>query len=167
MPWQNCPERIFLSTLNCFQFDKARRVGVFPVGARINHSCQPNSDLRKAKEGITTCVAIKEMSAGEEMTYSYRFAFEGATTEERQQDLDFNCKCNVCTLSPQLRLLSDMRRRLIRGLQVLSGVFGDGKYSAVIIDPVSGNAEKCSKSLSRQNSSTNFSSCCFSNRRGC
>lgn len=76
------------------------------------------------------------MSAGEEITYSYRFAFNGATTEERQQALAFDPKCNVCTLSLQMRLFSDMRRRLIRGLQILSRVFGDGKYSAVIIDPV-------------------------------
>lgn len=132
-----CPELILVSKSITWQVsDNPRCEGIFPIGKRINHSCRPNSEMREA-EGSITCTAIKDISVGEEITYSYLQDYEGLTSEERQQALGFNCKCSVCTKNPRGRLLSDMRRRLIRGIQILFGIdFGNGKYNTVVINPV-------------------------------
>ncbi|KAG9233747.1 hypothetical protein BJ875DRAFT_511371 [Amylocarpus encephaloides] len=60
-----------------------------------------------------------DIFAGEEITFCYYTDFECRTRHERHQALLFVCHCRTCLPETTFQQLSDMRRRLIRGLQYL------------------------------------------------
>ncbi|CAG8974815.1 hypothetical protein HYALB_00000429 [Hymenoscyphus albidus] len=100
--------------------------GVFELTSRINHSCQPN-----AYHGWNplleehTVYAIRQISAGEEITLAYHY---GGPSEYRKEILKerfgFDCTCSICTLPPSEQKASDDRHVLA---QTLDAQIGDAK----------------------------------------
>lgn len=92
--------------------------GVFPLAARINHSCRPNvAQTWNTEINQLTIHAIRDIQAGEELCDSYVLLLED--TETRQAGLDaygFVCACEVCGGSEEERRLSDEKRLLIKRL---------------------------------------------------
>lgn len=88
---------------------------------RLNHSCLPNTKIPTDNIDVTSLqsFATREIVPDEEITFSYEGDFECRTREERHRELRFTCHCEVCHLGTYFQRLSDMRRRLIRGLQYL------------------------------------------------
>ncbi|KAI1112843.1 hypothetical protein F5Y14DRAFT_420475 [Nemania sp. NC0429] len=95
--------------------------GLFVLQSRFNHSCAPNSKIPIGSTGAASlqCFATKAIETGQEITFCYQSDLQCMTREERHRELRFTCSCEVCQLEPTLQRLSDMRRRLIRGLQYL------------------------------------------------
>lgn len=73
---------------------------LFPVTARINHSCCPNSRSRQTTDGYKVVTAMRDIEKGEEVLLKYldhvRFSREGwqATT---QRTWGFVCDCDGCS----------------------------------------------------------------------
>lgn len=119
--------------------NKAPAHGLFPLHSRFNHSCLPNSKIPTNNGEIISAFATQDIGAGEEITICYNTDFEGRTRHERHQALRFACNCRACLLGTPFQQLSDLRRRLIRGLQYLTlGVDLDGKrqssHAPIIVD---------------------------------
>ncbi|KAI1496390.1 hypothetical protein F5X99DRAFT_400632 [Biscogniauxia marginata] len=95
--------------------------GLFLLHSRFNHSCLPNSKIPIGSREITTLksFATRDIVPGEEITFSYEGDFGCRTREERHRQLRFVCNCQACQLGTPFQRLSNMRRRLIRGLQYL------------------------------------------------
>ena len=113
--------------------------GLFLLHSRFNHSCIPNSKLPITSGEIIASFATRDIAAGEEITFCYNPDFECLTRHDRHQALRFVCDCKACLPDTPLQQLSDMRRRLIRGLQYLTlGVDLNGQRqgsaSPIIVD---------------------------------
>lgn len=130
-----------------------KRWGLFPCHSRFNHSCQPNAGVPESqsdswvKRTSTSSYAERGIAAGEEITISYKNGFRSRTLSERHRLLKFKCRCIVCDRASKdqnFRQISDMRRRLIRGLiYLLDGIDENSEYDGddshsrpVICDPV-------------------------------
>lgn len=130
-----------------------KRWGLFPCHSRFNHSCQANagvpetvSESRVGKKSMSS-YAERDIAAGEEITISYKNGFRSRTLYERHRLLKFKCRCAVCDRASKdktFRQVSDLRRRLIRGLiYLLDGIDENSEYDdddshsrPVICDPV-------------------------------
>jgi len=95
--------------------------GLFLLHSRLNHSCLPNAKIPSRNREITELqsFAVRDILPSEEITFSYEGDFGCRTTEERHRQLRFICYCEVCQAGGAVQQLSDMRRRLTRGLQYL------------------------------------------------
>ncbi|KAK3380344.1 hypothetical protein B0T24DRAFT_190996 [Lasiosphaeria ovina] len=95
--------------------------GLFLLHSRFNHSCVPNTKIPTSNREIShvQSFAIRDILPGEEITFSYESDFGCMTREERHRQLRFPCRCDVCQAGTTFQQLSDMRRRLVRGLQYL------------------------------------------------
>ncbi|GAM39056.1 hypothetical protein TCE0_034r10284 [Talaromyces pinophilus] len=133
-----------------------KRWGLFPCHSRFNHSCQPNAGVPESPESpsesqvgrnSTSSYAERDIAAGEEITISYKNGFRSRTLDERHRLLEFECSCTVCdraSKDPTFRQVSDLRRRLIRGLiYLLDGIDENSEYDdddshsrPVICDPI-------------------------------
>lgn len=130
-----------------------KRWGLFPCHSRFNHSCQESAITPESQEGVRggktfiSSFAMREIAAGEEITISYKNGFHCRTMEERHRLLDFQCRCTICDRALEdkhFRQVSDMRRRLIRGLiYLLDGIDENSEYdhddshsTPVICDPI-------------------------------
>jgi len=114
--------------------------GLFLLQSRFNHSCIPNSKIPTPSGEVIARFATRCIVAGEEITFCYNTDFECRTRQERHRALGFACDCKACLPGTTFQQLSDMRRRLIRGLHYLTqGVNLEGQKdssdSAIIIDP--------------------------------
>jgi hypothetical protein len=79
---------------------------VFPLTARCNHSCEPNTAV-KSQEFVDThidVVAVRDLSAGEEILISYipvGFGVGKRSTVRRRRELQakylFYCDCSLCS----------------------------------------------------------------------
>jgi hypothetical protein len=96
--------------------------GLFVLLSRLNHSCVPNSKIPDSdvENGEISCFATRDIEVGEEITFCYEDDFACRTRQERHSALRFVCVCTVCQASAPTQQLSDMRRRLIRGLHYLT-----------------------------------------------
>ncbi|KAJ5963422.1 uncharacterized protein N7479_003298 [Penicillium vulpinum] len=94
--------------------------GLFPLHSRFNHSCIPNAKIPNVTGEVISSFATKDIHAGEEINFCYNTDFECRTRYERHQALRFTCQCMACLPGTSFRRLSDIRRRLIRGLQYLT-----------------------------------------------
>lgn len=116
---------------NSFHTLGKRKASEFYVlRSRFNHSCLPNCDSPKNSE----IFANRDIEAGEELFFSYGLNFINKTASERGQDMKvmgFAGDCSACVSGTKSQLLSDMRRRLARGLWV----FIWGKDESNIGDP--------------------------------
>lgn len=99
---------------------------IFPLVARLNHSCKPNAQhaWNEAK-GVEVVHAVREVKEGEELTLSYSM---GGPSQERRGSLKeyfgFDCQCEACTLpEPELKA-SDAR---LQRAQKLDEAIGDPK----------------------------------------
>ncbi|KAF2245277.1 SET domain-containing protein [Trematosphaeria pertusa] len=91
-------------------------VGLFPKGARINHSCRPNSSqFWNARIGKRVVYAIRRIEEGEEIFATYIPLLHAH--EVRQKRLDqfgFKCGCEACAQELAAQEASDKRRQDIR-----------------------------------------------------
>jgi hypothetical protein len=84
---------------------------IFPLVARLNHSCRPNAQhaWNEAK-GIEVVHAVRDIQEGEELTLSY---LAGGASTERQSRLEeyfgFDCTCEACSLPAAELKASDAR----------------------------------------------------------
>lgn len=113
--------------------------GMFLLHSRFNHSCLPNAKVPEASGETIAIFATRDIVAGEEITFCYNTDFECRTKNERHRALRFVCDCKACLTGTLFQELSDLRRRLLRGLQYLThGVDLDGKrqgsVSPIIVD---------------------------------
>ncbi|EEC50918.1 predicted protein [Phaeodactylum tricornutum CCAP 1055/1] len=81
-------------------------VAVFPLTARINHSCVPNAQVQSQEfvDARIDVVALRDIAAGEEITISYigcgRTSGSKSTSRRRRELLAkylFTCECPRCT----------------------------------------------------------------------
>jgi len=91
--------------------------GVYPHGALLNHSCDPNCLLRYREGTTMEIVTLRPIEAGEELTHSYVDLMK--YTEQRSLELrnvhGFQCQCKRCkgeiTVSlPELHQSSKLHR---------------------------------------------------------
>ncbi|KAI1648250.1 SET domain-containing protein [Daldinia loculata] len=102
--------------------------GLFLLHSRFNHSCVPNAKIPETSGEIITMFAIRDIMAGEEITFCYKNDFECRTRRERHEALRFVCDCKACLLGTPFQQLSDIRRKFVRGLRYLTLGFDiDGK----------------------------------------
>lgn len=131
-----------------------KRWGLFPCHSRFNHSCQENAFVPESQSepGVgrnsTSSFAVRDIAAGEEITIGYQNGFHSHTMDERRRLLTFECRCTVCDRASKdrnFRQVSDMRRRLMRGLvYLLDSIDENSEYDddnsphfkPVICDPV-------------------------------
>ncbi|KAH8194704.1 hypothetical protein TruAng_011138 [Truncatella angustata] len=100
--------------------------GVFPLIARLNHSCRPNAQHSwNSKLGAQTVHALRDVAAGEELTLSYH---NGGPSADRRaalsQFFNFDCACELCSLPREQRRKSDKR---LRDAAQLDEMIGNGK----------------------------------------
>ncbi|QDS74666.1 hypothetical protein FKW77_009424 [Venturia effusa] len=92
--------------------------GVFPLAARMNHSCRPNvAQTWNAEINQLTIHAIRDILPGEELCDAYCLLAEDTAT--RQINLDaygFVCACEVCGGDEEQRTKSDEKRLMIKKL---------------------------------------------------
>lgn len=106
--------------------------GVFPLVARINHSCRPNAQHAwHNQRGREEVRAVRRISEGDELTLSYS---NGGPSEARRGALKtyfgFDCRCELCSLPASQIGASDRR---LRKAQALDEAIGNPK--AVRLDP--------------------------------
>jgi hypothetical protein len=68
-----------------------------PVVAMVNHSCLPNCQVLVV-EGWCRLVALRELAAGEELSYSY-VSMQGSARDRRraiENTWQFTCRCERC-----------------------------------------------------------------------
>ena len=76
--------------------------GLYPMVARVNHSCWPNVILSTNDNVVVELRALRDIRPGEELEISYVRMSKFATRRERRAMLaewDFTCACPVCCLS--------------------------------------------------------------------
>ncbi|KAK8087668.1 hypothetical protein PG997_002629 [Apiospora hydei] len=106
--------------------------GFFPLLSRFNHCCIPNAavPLINAQDAAAdtgpALIATRDIAAGDEIAFSYDPRFESRTARELHASLGFACGCRAChPPGTRFQRASDLRRRLIRGLQFM--VSGDNE----------------------------------------
>ncbi|GIZ43525.1 hypothetical protein CKM354_000674900 [Cercospora kikuchii] len=95
--------------------------GCFVHASRFNNSCLPNCTISQTKNGGLQIFVARSVSQGEELTFAYAQTLQYMTTDERQELLRHlldgsACICELCSLPADQRVLSDMRRKIIRHL---------------------------------------------------
>ncbi|KAK6336449.1 hypothetical protein TWF696_002002 [Orbilia brochopaga] len=108
--------------------------GIFLDACRINHSCNPNAkntwneNLQKI-----TIHASRDIAKGEEITIFYLAARRNRSVRQRelQTSFRFTCSCDLCSLPPDQRKISDERCDEIQRLDNLIG-YGMGLSSSPV-----------------------------------
>jgi hypothetical protein len=95
--------------------------GLFLLCSRFNHSCIPNAraPASSTKGLYTELYAIKDIAANEEITFCYLPDLKATLARDRQNILEFSCHCKACQPGTRFHYLSELRRRIIRGLLFL------------------------------------------------
>lgn len=101
------------------QADGTEGHGPFVLLSRFNHSCVPNGRVPFNEDTSSSILANRDIAAGEEITHCYIPFFMAWTSSERSRHMRFDCDCRACVPGTEYQLLSDSRRRLIRGLYLL------------------------------------------------
>ncbi|EGP87576.1 uncharacterized protein MYCGRDRAFT_93271 [Zymoseptoria tritici IPO323] len=108
---------------NMFHIRGQPREGCFGHASRFNHSCAPNCAITtNGQWQQQQCLTIRDVSVGEDLTFSYTEDFLLMTTQERMEDLamgGFSCGCTLCTQPAEDRVVSDLRRMLMRHMAFL------------------------------------------------
>lgn len=107
---------------NWFALIAPDRGGCFAHASRFNHSCLPNCLINPTDRNQQQCHVIKNVEAGDELTFAYNAGVFYMTFEERaayfkrtKNTFDICC-CTLCQLPPDVRAESDKRRRRMRVL---------------------------------------------------
>ncbi|XWW99673.1 hypothetical protein V2A60_007684 [Cordyceps javanica] len=103
--------------------------GFFVLHSRFNHSCLPNCKIPDSIQNNTIIsFATRSINVGEELFLCYEPDFEARTAANRSSILGFTCCCQAYLPGSSFQQYSDLRRRLVRGLNYLiQGVDLDGK----------------------------------------
>lgn len=106
------PDDRLMSILRSNAYTTGNSLGLFPKGARINHSCRPNSSQYWSEQlGRRIVVANRRIEEGEEIFATYIPLLYAR--EDRQSRLDqygFKCTCEACALDEDAQKSSDRRR---------------------------------------------------------
>ncbi|KAL4860602.1 hypothetical protein BDV12DRAFT_204871 [Aspergillus spectabilis] len=111
--------------------------GLFLDASRINHSCRHNAqNTWNENIGQVTIHALRDINAGTEITISYLDSTPAF--EERQHQLrktfQFECKCELCSLPPAERKISDERLTKIHIIDsMIGGTVWDGTDPAATL----------------------------------
>ncbi|KAI2731881.1 hypothetical protein CBS147332_1020 [Penicillium roqueforti] len=130
-----------LETLSENYFTSAlKSIGFYTLGSRFNHSYIPNARVPSDPRPFIELLATKKIEAGEEIYFCYFPDLKAQTRHERHESLGFVCSCKACLPGTPFQGLSDLRRRLIRGiLYITRAVDLDGQrqssQSTLIVDP--------------------------------
>lgn len=104
---------------NKFAVGQQPSYGCFSVSSRFNHSCLPNSAITSAG-GKPTFKVMTDIEQGQELTFAYVDSLQYMHTVHRHSELKrinvHGCKCKLCCSPPVERVVSDMRRGLMRAL---------------------------------------------------
>ncbi|KAF7718784.1 Uncharacterized protein PECH_005894 [Penicillium ucsense] len=138
----NVPNELGLPT-------RSHHLGFFVFLSRLNHACVANAYIPQNEGKYISCYATKDIQPGEEIMFSYCADFESMQMEQRHRLLKFTCKCVACAPGTAFHELSEIRRKLIRGLNFLTQGMdfayprrdGHGP-SGIIADPVLREAAK-------------------------
>ncbi|KAF2500040.1 SET domain-containing protein [Lophium mytilinum] len=99
-PSEEGKERL-MPILRSNAFNTGTGLGLFPIVARINHSCRPNAAYFWSERlGRRVVYAGRDIEEGEEISISYIPLLK--TTKEREQRLaqyGFTCECEACEAS--------------------------------------------------------------------
>ncbi|KAG0156773.1 hypothetical protein PDIDSM_3954 [Penicillium digitatum] len=117
--------------------DEPEAHGLFPLHSRFNHSCIPNCKVPTVSREVISSFATRDIEVGEEINLCYYSDFECRTRYERHQALGFTCDCRACLPGTTFQQLSELRRRLIRGLQYLArgvDLYGQRQSHSIIVD---------------------------------
>nr|ACO15629.1 SET domain-containing protein 5 [Caligus clemensi] len=97
---------------------------LFPIMARVNHSCAPNSDFVSRRElGCQDLVATEDIASGEEITLSYLPSLTEGTAPRRMRQeylrlwYQFDCLCKICCMDNTKIVRNDRLRRRVKRLQ--------------------------------------------------
>lgn len=109
----------FHSGVSANEEEDGSQGGLFLILSRFNHSCCPNVHHSwNDTEGARVVHALRDIEIGEELSCTY-IELDN-THEERQAMLrhsyGFECFCEACSLSGQLRAHSDQRRSELQGI---------------------------------------------------
>ena len=91
-------------------------LGLFPKGARINHSCRPNtSQVWHDRIGKRVVRAIRRIEEGEELFATYiPLLHSHDMRQKRLMQYGFTCTCSACAQEEAAQEASDKRRNDIR-----------------------------------------------------
>ncbi|CAK7236078.1 hypothetical protein SBRCBS47491_009513 [Sporothrix bragantina] len=121
-------------------------IGLFALGSRINHHCQPNAYWRYTPGYLSQeVIAMRDIAPGEEVTHSYIPL--GIVHDDRQEKMrgwGFSCLCSLCTASEATRRLADTRRRRLLAIHSeLSAFTSDrGKQDSSTVTEVDRGAKR-------------------------
>lgn len=99
---------------------------IFPLVARLNHSCRPNAQhVWISKRGLEVVHAVREVKEGEELTLSYSVGGpSGPRRASLKEYFGFDCHCELCSLPVDQLKASDER---LTKAQKLDEAIGDPK----------------------------------------
>ncbi|KAF2450136.1 SET domain-containing protein [Karstenula rhodostoma CBS 690.94] len=88
-------------------------LGLFPKGARINHSCRPStSQYWNPQLGRRIVYANRRIEEGEEISATYiPLLYSHKARQRRLDQYGFKCTCEACALEHGARQASDQRRQ--------------------------------------------------------
>lgn len=100
-------------TEHSFQIGWHRHLEPDPPTRFFNHSCRPNLGVRTNNHGWPEFVALRDIAAGEELTYDY------AMTEYRhyerslpELEFDLTCRCGAARCRGKLGYYSELSEEL-------------------------------------------------------
>ena len=101
-----------LSILRSNAYTTGNSLGLFPKGARINHSCRPNtSQFWDAQSERRIVYANRPIEEGEEIFATYiPLLYPHEARQRRLDQYGFKCTCSACALDQHARNASDQRR---------------------------------------------------------
>ena len=99
-----------------------KRTAVYHICSLFNHSCLPNTWIAEV-DGRGECRVFHDIKKGEEITFGYNVAAQFMTTSQRalnfkELGLPLPCHCQLCSRPASERIVSDMRRCLLRHLYI-------------------------------------------------
>jgi len=97
--------------------NNAYRHGLFLICSRMNHSCKPVVEMSSNDGSETEVRAVRDISAGEEITVSYLRTSSLLGKDQRTRQLEhwgFQCTCELCSLSPEEQRKNDKDREKVR-----------------------------------------------------
>jgi len=102
LPFQLCSRVCYTYKVNAFNN------GIFPSLSKINHSCQPNTEIFWNQETRSRdLVAVADIKPGDEICHNYLqscWSCHDRTTALRDK-WNFTCYCNYCCLGLDLQLM--------------------------------------------------------------
>lgn len=82
------------------------------VARYINHSCEPNCEAIEDDDGRIFIYSIHEISAGDELNYSYPLIYEGRHTAAIKKA--FECRCGAANCSGTMLAPKPRKRRKLK-----------------------------------------------------